>query len=313
MKYIINNIKLYLFPVLSVIGVCAVFALPIWFGSWYSAAQDEIHRIIAIEENKKISELLKPDFWSVSKNHIFDFKSPVIYCIFALILIMLTQGNYFKLSKDFSILKNNKSILEDEKRDLHGKINGEQESHSETRQLYYESLKEHIRRLCENSEGYIGNKCRASIYRIDREEDIARLIFRCSGISKHENKGRVSIPLNEGVVAATVQNGDFVYISVSKTRYASRMRKELSNYGVSVSDATLSTIQMKSNTYYGRAIRDLTSGEKIAILVMESLDEDAFDKDVLNEIFEAQNNDFTKWVQHIARIDSVLNPYGGKS
>lgn len=308
-----NTIKLYIFPFLSVIGVCAVFALPIWYGSWYPAAQDEVQRKIAIEENKNISEIAKPDFWIVSKNHIFDFKSPVVYCALALLLITLTQWHYFKLSKDFSKLKDSASILEDEKRDLHGKINEEQESHAETRQLYYESLKEHIRRLCESSGGYIGDRCRASIYRIDREQDVARLIFRCSGISKYENKGRVSIPLSEGVVAATAQNGDYVYISVPGTRYANKMKKELAEYGVTVSDATLSTIQMKSNTYYGRAIRDLTSGDKVAILVMESLDANAFDKNVLNSIFEAQNNDFTKWVRHIARIDSVLNPYGGKS
>lgn len=298
----------YLTPILSTVGVCAVFILPMWYGIWYPVAQEDLHKKILIEN--KNSEVRKPDFIDVSIYYWSDYKSPVLYCGFTLVLIFFTQFSYFKLAKDFSKMKELNSKLADDKRDLHTKINDEQEAHSDTRQLYYDSLKDHLRKLCFNSDGFDGSKCRASIYRIDREANLGRLIFRCSGISKYENKGRVSIPLTEGVVAATVQNGEFVYISVSGRKYAANMRKALNEYNVSISDETLSTIQMKSNTYYGRAIRDLTTGDKIAILIMESLDENAFNQECLNGVFERQNNDYTKWVQHIARIDSVLNPYG---
>jgi hypothetical protein len=191
----------------------------------------------------------------------------------------------------------------------------EQESHAETQKYYYEALKDHlINFFCSQIDGF-DSTCRASVYRHDAKAKLFRLVFRYSSITRYADKGRVSIPELEGVVGAIFFNGNSLYISrlsgkISSSGYCKKVNKELESYGVSIPHTTLSKLRMSSLCYYGFAIRDVSSGEKFAILVIESTNPDQFKEQEITKILSSQSAMISKYVRHIAHIDSKLNPYG---
>ncbi|WP_312593974.1 hypothetical protein [Comamonas terrigena] len=310
---IFKNLNLYKFPLIQAIGVILAFAIPIWFSGWYPDAQEELHQKIIAELKLKNDSSIpkKPGFSEIVSSYWSDYKTPIPYVILAALLVLCAQIGNFKVSRNLLRLKNDLSEIEDKNEDLRNRFNDEQELHSETRKFYYDSLNKHLRVFCDNSAGFNLECCRASIYRIDKNSNCGRLIFRICGITRFESQGRVTIPLDEGIFGATYQNGDSAIINISNKNYLINTNKQLSPYGVSISQKAIDAIKMKSHSYYGRAIRDEEGREKIAILVFESLHQNSFDKKSLDDFFDDKTHDFRKIVQHLVNLDSVLNPYGG--
>lgn len=288
-----------LIAVIQLFSALTLGGCSIWYGAWYPDAQSKLHEKIKIDA----PAVAKPGFWDVSLSDV-GFATPVAYTGLALLLGLISG---------FGVVVSAKRLEELEGREAGFKL--EQESHSETQKYYYEALKDHlISFFCTQIEGF-DTTCRASVYRHDSKVKLFRMVFRYSKITRFAEKGRVSLPEQEGVVGAIYSNGDSLYVSqlpakISSSGYCKRMNKELEGYGVSIQQATLAKLRMSSRCYYGYAIRDVSSGEKFAILVIESTSPDKFKEAEITEILSSQSAKISKYVRHIAHIDSKLNPYG---
>ncbi len=297
-KIIKKTVKLV--AILQLISVIGLALCSIWYGAWYPDAQANLSK----EWKKNGHNISKPDFWDVSFDNI-NFSSPVAYTFIVLVVGMLSGAGG---------LKSAFRLEELEKRETEFKK--EQEDHSETQQYYYEALKEHLTYFfCHQIEKF-DDRCRASVYRHDKSSKMYRMVFRYSEITRYEAKGRVSIPEKEGVIGATYLNGDYIYISnlpIKKALkgYYKETSKQLSKSGAEISENTLRRLNMPSRCYYGYAIRDPSTNEKFAILIVESTEPNQFDAEKITEQLNAKSNKIAKFVRHIAHIDSKLNPYGG--
>jgi hypothetical protein len=277
------------------IGGCSI-----WYGAWYPDAQSTLFEHLRSENPKA----LKPTFWEVSL-HDLGKTSPVIYTG-----VFLFLGFFSGAGVIASALR----LAELEKREKEFK--SEQESHAETQQYYYEALRDHLENFfCSQIENF-DDTCRASVYRHDANAKLFRMVFRFSNIQRFSSKGRLSLPEDEGIVGATYSNGDSVYVCSLPTKIVSKgyhkeINKKLEPFGTSVSENTLARLRMPSRCYYGYAIRDILSGEKFAILILESTNENHFNSGKISELLSRQKAQISKYVRHIAHIDSKLNPYGG--
>jgi hypothetical protein len=299
MIYIFNKYA-KIVAVLQILSVIGLAVCSIWYGAWYPDAQSKILEKLKVDNGN----IDKPSFWVVSSNG-FDLVSPVGYtAIFLIISIVGGVGVVVSASRLEYL----------EKREAEFKQ--EQEDHGLTQQHYYESLKDHlIDFFCKKIINF-DDSCRASVYRHDKNAQVFRMVFRYSNITRFEAKGRVSLPENEGVIGATYLNGDSVYISdlpnkTSTKGYFKETQRKLDSFGVKISENTLARLNMPSRCYYGHSIRDLSSGEKFAILIVESTNQNHFDDKNTAVLFALNSAKISKYVRHIAHIDSKLNPYGG--
>jgi hypothetical protein len=273
----------------------------IWYGAWYPDAQVNLHEQLKLKD----PQAKKPDFWNVSFSDI-NKSSPVVYTGVALIL---------GLFSGFGFMVSVSRLTELEERE--NEFKEEQENHTETQRYYYDALKDHLVNFFCTQVSNFDDTCRASVYRHDANAKLFRMVFRYCKITRFADKGRVSLPENEGVVGATFLNGEFVYVSdlpssLSSKTYSRDINKKLENYGTTIQDFTLSRLKMQSRCYFGYAIRDVISGEKFAILIIESTNQNQFDPpDTIVNLLSGQHTQIAKYVRHIAHIDSKLNPYGG--
>jgi len=271
----------------------------IWYGAWYQDAQADMHDQI----KKSHPNAPKPTFWTVSKSGI-AWDSPVPYTVVGLLMSVVAGIGVF-------LTATRVEELEEVARDFES----EQEAHADTQRYYYESLHEHLKWYCCSQIPNFDESCRASIYRHDEDSGVVRMVFRYSAVSRYDAKGRVTIPDNEGVVGAVLQNTDDAYIKKlpekrNLRRYGAALNKALLPYGVSIQESTLQRLRMPSRCYYVFAIREPHSTRKFAVLVLESTNEDHFEVQKVREVLEAHASLAARRVRHITRLDSVLNPYG---
>lgn len=285
----------------------AFFAVcSIWYGAWYPDAQAEMHTALKIADPKAG----KPSFWEVSSSNI-HLTSPVGYTSLFLVLGLLSGvGSGFNARRMGEIKAELEALQVRE-----SEFKAEQESHADTQRYYYESLKDHlIGFFCKSIDNF-DETCRASVYRHDADAKAFRLVFRHCQITRFESRGRVSIPDGEGVVGATLANGDSVYISGLPEKrnkaYQREINRQLNLYGASISEHVIGRLRMPSRSYFGYAIRDVISREKFAVLILESTNPDHFDPESLALLLGGDGARIAMYVRHIAHLDSKLNPYGG--
>lgn len=282
----------------QLISALAVGGCSIWYGAWYPDAQTKLHEILVAKDAKAE----KPNFWTVSANGL-DKSSPVVYTFLSLIL---------GLASGAGVIVSAARLVE-----LEGKekaFKKEEEDHAETQRYYYMALRDLLTNFFCNQIDQFNENCRASVYRHDTEAKVARVVFRYCKISRFSQKGRVTIPEGEGVIGATLSNGDYVYIpdlpaNPNSKTYSREINRQLEPYGSSIDDATLSRLRMKSRCYFGYAIRDALSGEKIAILILESTTSNSFDPIKISALLRDQQAQIANYVRHIAHLDAKLNPF----
>lgn len=284
---------------MTLVSATAFSGCSIWYGPWFTDTQNTMFK----KMNDPNAEM--PDFWTVSISNI-NYKSPVIYTLLSLI------GG---LVSGIGVIQSAFRLEELEERE--GSFRNEQERHAETMELYYKALKDHlIHFFCHQIDKFDGDTCRASVYRHDEESKKFRMIFRHSNITHYAKDGRVSLPENEGVIGGTYLNGDSVYIfdlppKTNKQLYLQETNNQLNALSVSVTmpKVTLNKLSMPSRCLYGYAIRD-SNGIKIAVVIIESTEPLQFVKSELDNTLSARSHEISKYVQHMARIDTILNPYG---
>lgn len=290
-----------LVAVIQLLSALTLGGCSIWYGAWYPDAQIKLYE----QQKLKNPNSEKPSFWNVSLSEV-STSSPVLYTGVALI---------FGLFSGFGIVVSASRLTELEKREREFKC--EQESHAETQQYYYAALNDILVSFFCTQVNRFDETCRASVYRHDVNAKVFRMVFRYCKITRFAEKGRVSLPENEGVVGATLANGEFVYVAelpnnLKSKEHLKEINKKLEPYGTNIQKGTLSRLKMQSRCYFGYAIRDVVnSGEKFAILIIESTNENHFNPDIIVSLLSSQHTQIAKYVRHIAHIDSKLNPYGG--
>ncbi|MGZ8165687.1 MAG: hypothetical protein ACXW04_09800 [Methylobacter sp.] len=272
----------------------------IWYGAWYPDAKTNLYDQQKLENPNPE----KPSFWDVSFSKI-SISTPVGYTGIALIFGVLSGAG---------IVVSASRLTELEKKE--SEFKQEQENHAETQQYYYDALKDHLVNFFCNQVSCFDDTCRASVYRHDANSQLFRMVFRYCKITRFGSKGRLALPEHEGVVGATFLNGEFVYIAslpnkLSSKTYLKDINKKLEGLGTSNAENTLSRLRMQSRCYFGYAIRDVISGEKFAILIIESTNENHFNPNTIVNLLSGQHTQIAKYVRHIVNIDSKLNPYGG--
>jgi len=271
----------------------------IWAGAWFPDAQSDLHAKLKTTNQAAA----KPSFWAVTKSG-WQFDSPVPYTVLGIILSVIAGAG---------VLVTVSRVAELEK--IAGNFEIEQEAHAVTQRHYLQSLHEHLKSYFCSRIPNFDDSCRASIYRHDADSNVVRMVFRYCAKTRWNHKGRVSIPDNEGVIGAVMENAGNVYISklsakTNVTKYARSTNKNLEPHGTTILEGTLQQLRMPSRSYYGFAIREIQTSTKFAVLILESTNEDHFDPEKVREALDVHSPVSAQYVRHITRLDSILNPYG---
>lgn len=275
------------------LGLCSI-----WYGAWYPDAQAELYDTLKAKD----PALPKPGFWEVSRTG-FTWTAPPGYTVFCLLTGIIGGIGTLASARRLDEL----SRKEDE-------FKREEEEHADTQLHYYRSLEHHLIELFCNKIPNFDDSCRASVYRCDGSA--FRMVFRYSKITRYHEKGRVTLPYDEGFLGATYMNGDDLYVkdlperNADKKAYLKAVAKQLANYGAPMKEVAINKLRMPSRCYYGYAIREENSPGKIAILVLESTEPDKFDPAAIKTLLQGNSNKITHYVRHIAHLDGKLNPYG---
>lgn len=315
-----------------------VFAIPpIWYSAWFPDAQQDIFNKIKNELKTDVEKdnLKKPGFFYVSWKHVDDFSAPTPWMIIVTVLFGMAQFKQFRLTDDIKDLYDenvelkeklkevNKNLDESNNKFINYEIQArkflseEQADHADTRRHYAYSVKQELQNFFTQHKWFDSNECRLSLYTFDKSQNTANLIYRYCIISKLEKIGRLSISARDGVIAAALNNGDSVWMKVVKytkknnKRYEAEIRKYLSDhYGVTVSDETFQNVRMKPSVYYCRSIRKQSgiNFDKFAVFVIESENPEAFTEDLMNEVFSQKNHQIYRMVDHLSKLEAVMNP-----
>lgn len=309
----------------------AAFAIPpIWYSAWFPDAQqfyfNELEREAKTDEEKK--HLKKPNIFQVSTKYVDDFSTPAPWLLICTIFYFIGQFKQIRIFSEIGNLKNeieianenleaSKSELSDYKIQARKELSEEKNDHADTRRHYAYSVKQELQNVFTQYGWFDENDCRLSLYTFDKNQNSANLIHRYCRLSIFEKVGRLSIPATDGVIAAALNNGDSVWVRVlqhskrEERRYIAAVRRVLNDeYGVSVADETFVKVRMKSSLYYCRSIKRQNGAhlQKFAVFVVESTNPDAFKEDSLNEIFTQRKDQIYRMVDHLSRLEAVMNP-----
>jgi hypothetical protein len=192
----------------------------IWVGAWFPDAQSDLYTKL----KKTYPVATKPSFWEVTKSG-WQVDSPVPYTVLGVILSVIAGAGVLVTASRVGDLEK-----------IAGKYEVEQEAHAETQRHYLQSLHEHLKSYFCSRIPNFDDSCRASIYRHDVHNNVVRMVFRYCAFTRWNHKGRVSIPDNEGVIGAVMENTGNVYISklplkTNLKKYTRATNKSLETHG----------------------------------------------------------------------------------
>lgn len=288
---------------LAFIQVASVVGLGIssvWYGAWFPDAQAALQQQRSVEAGNKPVE--KPDFWDVTTQN-FTLRTPVVLTLVSLVMAVVGGVGSVAAASRLSALE----VREHE-------FDQEQEDHSETRRYYYDSLQDHLVNLFVSKLTCFDDTCRASVYRFDSESNLLRMVFRYAPVNRYHSKGRVAFPVSEGFAGAAWAAADHLSASFKEKPGSPKYCREINNflkvYGASIEQGVIARLRMKSCCYFGYSIRDVNSGQKFAILILESVKADQLNPAEILQAFPGQANQMAKYVKHMVALDSLLNPFG---
>ncbi len=314
------------------------FAIPpIWYSAWFPDAQQALYQEMQNnqKEEKEKNSIKKPGFFQVSFHHVNDFSAPPPWLLIFTLIYILAQVKQFKITEEniklkaenIDLIKDKSSVksdmdklnteFEDYKIKAREELSDEKLEHYDTRKHYSYSVKQELQNFFTQHKWFDENYCRFSLYTFDKNFSSANLIHRYCIISRLEKAGRLSISAKDGVIAAALNNGDSVWVKVIKhskkdnKKYEAAIRKCLSeNYGVTVSDETFKNVRMKPSVYYCRSIRRQNGIDlgKFAVFVIESENPEAFTEEMLNQVFSQKMIQIHRMVDHLSRLEAVMNP-----
>lgn len=297
-----NFTKRYGQIAIKIIGTAGLAACSLWFGAWFPDAQ-QLFKLKCNENSScKIKEDQKPSFLEVTINHALDYRAPVPYALFTLALAVtsvIIDVRDSDLRKRFDTITNEKNGLVED-------LASEKENHVETMKEYNGAI-EYILKYMFCTTNWWAASCRVTIYRHTGDRQLQR-IFRYAGQTRYESCGRIKIPENEGAVgAAWLNDGFFKWNNHSNPKtqtYLDDLKKNLQTYGAEMPKCDLT---MPSREYVALAVRNL-SGQKIAIVVVESTEPETINKADIQATINGENHQIAKQITNKSSLDKILNP-----
>jgi hypothetical protein len=287
---------------IKIAGTAGVAACSIWFGSWFPDAQQAFTVKCSEIPGCKLKGSQKPSFLEVSTHHITDYGTPVPY---ALIALALATTSVFIDVKD-SDLKERLETISSENNRLTEDLASEKENHIETMKEYNGAI-EYILKYMFCARAWWGDSCRVTIYRHTGDCQLQR-IFRHAEQTRYESCGRIKIPDNEGAVgAAWLNQGFFKWNNHSNPKtqaYLEDLKKNLHMHSAELPNCDLT---MPSREYVALAVRSL-SGQKIAIVVVESTEPGTINETDIQTTINGENHQIAKQITNKSKLDEILNP-----
>lgn len=299
-----KHFKFFLAILLRAGGTVGVAALSLWWGSWFPDAQLAYSTKCEITTSCRPGESRRPDIVEITGYHFLDFKAPVPYAVTCFLLATIAvvadarNLNFERLWKQLGA----------EKEAVEAMLRGEKEDHAETRRLYNEAIEYILKYIFRTTtKDWWSPSCRVTIYRHTGDHHFKR-IFRYAEQSQYNNGGRVKIPDREGVVGAAWLNEGFFQWSSSSSpttnAYRDDLGKKLRSLGVSLPSDELT---MPTRDFLALAVKD-ANDEKIAIVVVESIEPGTIGIDDVKTAIEGQNYRIAKLINDKSRLDEILNP-----
>ena len=143
---------------------------------------------------------------------------------------------------------------------------------------------------------------RISLYKYEEEDENFLIIGRYASNPSYNKRNR-NLYTKEGLIAKAWDNGE-VFIIDGIPDYKETMKpKEKKKYFkhiktiCTISDETLRQITMKSRSFYMRAFNNISGIHRSSIIVIESINERAFEKDKLNIIIEEEEKRLIAFIE----------------
>lgn len=289
----------YGFPTIQLVGFVGITICSLWFGSWYSQGKMDYIKSINSTLTAKATPISTATFWDVTHENKFEFTKPVPYTALSIILGIIGGLGSFRGQSKVNLF----NALENDYR-------AEKLSHGETQQNYHRAIGYIIHSIFVSTNDNFNRNTRVTIYRHTNDGFFKR-IYRSAGQSRFEHGGRVTIPDNEGVVGAAWLNDGIAHITLqhgfNTQSYTQQMQKDLRDHGaIPVACHT----NMPTKEYFAMAIR-AADRTKMAIVVLESTEVNAFSRDTLEPLISQENSEIAKYIIHKGKLDEIFNPDGG--
>lgn len=267
----------------------------LWMGIWLPA---------------KLAGSEPPSPFVVIFKNLLSFETPVPYIAGILCLGVWGTFNGRRIRVELDELRAKKDRLPK----LEDELRKEKQAHAESKSSYSESLKSALQfMLCSEATGF-DHQCRVSIYRRQTSvDDKMRLIFRFSEHHSYKVDGRLTLPMDEGVVGAAWKNHGVKHVTCEhppdSQEFRDHMKTELGNENCALPAGQRS---MPTKEFYAKALQDHDTGNRIAVVVFEATEVGRLNIATIDSILANQTLDVTRFVKHLGRLDLEFAPKSGR-
>ena len=274
------------FPIVMLVSGLVVAVSGLFIGTWLSEKVAPLENLSGVK-----------DYAAILWKHIFHLSTPVPYFVFSVLVSFLGS---------IEVLFNRYAYGENAK--LQSNLRNETQDHGESQRNYFDSLSEALRYMLTGEHIGFDETCRVTIYRLQNNStEFLKRIFRFSNHNAYDAEGRFQIPISEGLVGVAWRNHgivDYEYVG-EPDGAAEHLRAFLTEHGGKVPECALS---MPSKCFVIRAIEDLDSRRRIAVVVFESTQNGKLQPENIDKLFAREGMPLCRLVKHRGALDGKLNP-----
>ena len=284
-------LKKYSIPTIGSIAAIALVFLTFASSSWLLDQMSKVNS--NLDREAPVSRL------QVLWDNIFNFSSPLPYFGFAALLA---------LAERFEAIRNR--YLYGQLRVIQQEIRETKQQHGTTKRAYYDTLRAALKYRLTSPETGFNKSCRITIYRLQSNSDaFLKRILRHSPNYNYCNEGRISVPIDEGIVGVAWGNHGkdefFCDAQPESEEFSKKMREHLHAGGCREPSDPLS---MPARHYIAIKIDDHDGGPRVAIVVYESEVCGVLKIDVIKDLLRDEVLDVSRFVKHLGVLDSEFNP-----
>lgn len=285
--------KAYIVPGVETLSTFGLAVTTVFIGTWTSGQE--------LTSGQEFSDLINSFAINFS-----NWDTPVPYFLLNLTVSILSRLEGFLNRYRYGQLEQKQKTITD----LEKQLRAETQSHSESKKSYMSTIENALTyRLTTQTTGF-DHRCRVTIYKKQEGvENTLRRIFRHSPNRQFEEEGRISVPMDQGVVGAAWNNHGEKEVEInhdpSSEVFRSKMQSELSPQGCSVPNTQLS---MPSKHFFAMKFEDHDSGNRIGIVVFESTELDILSLQGMKDVLSADILNISRLIKHLGVLRAEFNP-----
>lgn len=309
-------VKNYVFPTIETISNIILVFLTILIGVWLSTE---------LKNQPVVSNGLAFDTIKVNA---LSLETPVPYFLFFVLLSAAGRLEGFFNRYKYSQLQAAKSDLAEMELNLKKKtqayniklreeaeaheaeLRKETQAHAESKNSYLETLEHSLRYLLTSAPTGFSPTSRLTIYRRQNNDDTQlKRIFRSSPTLSYENSGRLSVPIDEGVVGAAWSNHGIKEFECNANHgteaFKSSLRQSLAKDGCTPPAENLT---MPAKHLYAVAIQDHETVKRIAVVVYECTENKILNIPNIDHILRSESLNISRFIKHLGVLNGEFNP-----